>query len=408
MLKLILHSIRMRKVQSASVVLTVLVGVAVLFAFSLISLGVQRGVATAQERGGAYFVVVPTNAQSLVSDADLLFTGAPATMYMDKGLVAEAAAIEGVTRVTGQFYSQTLDASCCSALQPTRLIGFDARTDWLIGSLVSDAGTDAGATALAGPLAQGQVILGSKVDGFVDGRGEVLGTAVTVVATLAPSGTDLDSAILIDIDVARQASQQIEGYGHFWEQYGQPSQLVSAILVDVAPGYEDRVAWRLAALGDVKVLERSAVIARAQQQLQTVFNILLGAGLVMAGASLLQLFARFYSMAWDRKNEFALYRALGATRGNLRALIGGEAVLLTVTGVAAGLAAGAVLYGFLLGQLATGDAFPYIAPTALLMFAAGGILALLFLAMAALAVIVPLRRIARIDPSVALQHVDIG
>lgn len=387
---------------SASLVLTVLVSVAVLFSFTLIFSGVQRGVQTSLQRGGAQLVVIPKDAESLVSDADLLFTGAPATMYMASSLYEQVEAIEGVGQATSQFYSQTLDASCCSALSPTRLIGFDAPSDFLIRPLIEGQGI------LDGRLAADQVVLGSDVDGFDDGRGQVLGNEVTVVATLAPTGTELDSSILVDIDVARDISSRIEGYDHFWEKYGQPSGLISTILVNAQPGQEDRLARLLASLGDVKVLQRSQVIEHSQQQLQAVFAILLGAGLVMALASLLQLFARFYSMAWDRKSEFALYRALGATQGRLRLLVGVEALILTVIGVVVGSAIGWALYGALLRQLGTSGAFPYITPDAATIALVCLGLLLLFTLMATAAVVVPLRRIGRIDPSIAMQQMDIG
>jgi len=40
-----------------------------------------------------------------------------------------------------------------------------------------------------------------------------------------------------------------------------------------------------------------------------------------------------FSLPWDRKGEWGLYRALGATRGDLKRLILGEAAILTGAGV---------------------------------------------------------------------------
>jgi putative ABC transport system permease protein len=423
MRSLIWHSIRLRRVQSLSLVLTVALSVAVLFAFVLVFSGVQRGVKTAGERGGAQFVLIPADAQSMLTDADILFTGAPATMYLNASLVNEAAQLAGVSRVSGQFYSQTLDESCCSALHPTRLIGFDPTTDFVIAPLLDERASTSASTSASTPastpsasasasaplqLSSDEIILGSKIKGFESGTGHIRGNPVRVRATLAPTGTDLDDSILVSIDTARAYSANLPGYEHFWEKYGEPINLVSAILVNAEEGSTTQVKSRLQALPGVKVIERTTAIDRARQQLQATFTVLLGAGVLMAIASLLQMFARFYTMTWDRRGEFALYRAVGATGGNLRTLVSGEALLLTCAGIALGLGAGTGLSLLLLRQLGDAAAFPFIAASPLFTTLSALCLTCVFLVMTIAAVAVPLARIARVDPSRAMQQMDIG
>ena len=81
MRRLIAHSLKMRKVLTASVVLAVAVSVMALFALGLTYGGVQQGVRASAERGGAQIMVVPRDAAADVSDTALLFTGAPAPVY---------------------------------------------------------------------------------------------------------------------------------------------------------------------------------------------------------------------------------------------------------------------------------------------------------------------------------------
>jgi putative ABC transport system permease protein len=402
MLKLIGHSIRMRLIQSASIAFMVFVGVAVLFAFLLINRGTSDGLAAYEERGGAQILVLPAKASEYRGDDALLFSGAPASFYIGSDLFTQIQGFDGVERATYQFFSQSLDANCCSASGETRLVGIDPATDWLVASLLGDSQT------WDGELQDDQVILGGNVDGYESGSGRLLGNDVSVVAVMAKTGTGFDDSIVISADYARRLSANISGYQRFWEQNGDPAGLISAVLIDVIPGQEERLSAQLDSLRDVRIVERSAVIARSQEQLQTLFGLLAAVAAVMALASLLQLAARYYSVAWERKSEFALYRALGATRADIRRLICGEAFLLTGAGAACGLLAGAGLLAWLRTWLFAAEAFPFLMPAVATTALAALVVLLLFAAITLLAVVVPLRRIARIEPSLALQQRDIA
>ena len=155
MLALVIQSIRMHLVQSISLVLSVALATAAVASFAQIYLGAEEGRLRALERGGAQYLVIPAGSESLLSDADLLFTGAPATMYMPEATYEQALGLQGVARASFQFYSQTLDASCCSATHPTRLIGIDPATDFVVHPLLPQAGN------LDTMLQEGRILIGS-------------------------------------------------------------------------------------------------------------------------------------------------------------------------------------------------------------------------------------------------------
>lgn len=402
MFKLISQSIRMRLVQSLSIAFTVCISVAVLLAFLLVNRGVSDGVRLSTERGGAQILLLPAKASDYRDDDALLFTGAPVSFYMSSDLFDQVRNLVGVEHATYQFYSQTLDASCCSATQETRLIGIDATTDWLIPTLLNNP------DSWNNHLEDRQVIIGSAVDGFENGSGRLLGNDVTVLGVMAATGTGFDSSIIISADYARHLSENISGYQRFWELNGDPSHLISAILIDAQPGREAQLRAQLETLRDLRIVERSSVIERSQEQLQAVFNVLATVAAVMALVSLLQLAARYYSVSWERKSEFALYRALGATTGNIRWLICGEAIILTGSGLVCGLVAGGGVYVLLLDQLSSAGAFPFLAPSVSTVALIALAVVLLFVVITLLAVIIPLQKIARIEPSLALQQVDIS
>ena len=68
MLKLILNNIGKRRIQSVSILISVLISAAVLFAMFLLYNGVSDGIDTSEQRRGADIVVVPGEAEELLDE----------------------------------------------------------------------------------------------------------------------------------------------------------------------------------------------------------------------------------------------------------------------------------------------------------------------------------------------------
>ncbi len=402
MRSLILHSLKMRKVQTVSVALSVVLSVAISLTLCLVYGGVTQGIELSGQRGGAQIMVIPDSAEKYVSDTELLYTGVPAPMYMDAGIVDEIASMEGVEQASAQFFSQTLNQSCCSATGETRLIGVDFSTDFVVTPLLPEGFSGQG-------LADDEVVVGCRVDGIVDGIITIVGKKYKVVATLAETGADLDSSIVADIDTARAISRSTAGYESYWEKYGDPDTLVSCIMINATDDDElyARLLNKLNLTEGIAFVEHSETAERAQVQLQSVFALLVGAAIIMVAVSLLQLFARFTSCVWDRKSELALYRALGASKADLKRLIGGEMAVIMGGGLVIGIILGFALYEGLIALLLDSLSFPFVGlgvgPVVVLIL----IIAAVFAAMAVAAIAWPLRQIGRIDPSLAMQQGDI-
>lgn len=399
MFTLIKHAIAMHRTQSVATVLSVALSCAVVLALALSFLGVQNGLERSSQRLGADLMVIPADAVVGMDQNALLFTGAPANMYMDADVVDEVAAVTGVERVSAQFYGQTLDASCCSASTPSRLIGYDASTDWVVAPW-ADADLGEG-------LAPDSIVVGCNMAADFQNGGTVLGHPVEVAAVLDATGTDLDGSILMDIDQVRSYVTETEELQYLWDEYGDPSGLVSCVLVDAADGQEDAVAAELSGMEGIAVVQGSQAVARVSDQMGSVFAIMLGAAALLVVAALFQLFARFFSLAWDRRSELALYRALGASRREVSLLIVGEAGVLVGAGVVVGLVLGAVLFLAVPEMLAGAGSFPFIAPGIGACVLCGVGCVVLFGVIGLAAVAWPLSRAGRIDPSAAMQTGDI-
>ncbi|MDO4841499.1 MAG: ABC transporter permease [Phoenicibacter congonensis] len=388
--------------QSIALGATIAVSVAAFTALLLLGGGVYQGIELNAERSGAQILIVPTEAESELEDTDILYTGAPVGAYMDASIADQVKEIEGVDDVTSQFYGQTLAAACCSADGATKIVGFDPTTDWVIKPFAL--------TEIEGDLADDEVVVGYNVTGYARGTGKVLGHDVKVKAFLAETGTYLDNCLFMSNKAVRALSKETQGFDHLWEKYGDADNLCSAILVKCDEEKESSIAGKIKRYvkGDYSTIVQSSVLNRTQKSFDIIFGVMLGCALTLIVASILQLIARFSTLVWDRRSELALFRALGATKSNLSALICGEAFLLTGIGSVIGCGLGYCIFLGMIQALQYNTAFPFNALSPLQ--TVGGILAIVavFFLITLLSIIPPLRQSSSIDPASAMNQVDIG
>lgn len=398
MLKLIFQGIDKRRIQSVSIILSVMISTAVIFALIQAYEGVSQGIEKSSMRMGADLIVVPKEAETVSDDEELLFTGMPVTVYMNKKAEEEISGIKGVEKTTAQFYGQTLNSACCSTGREQRIIGYDAQSDWVISPWADKD---------ISQIENNEVVIGCDVGGFESGSGIILGCTMQAAAVLEQTGTSLDSSIFVDMDTARELSAQIEGYEHFWDKYGEPETLISAVLVKTQEGKKTSVKNLIEMNGEYKCIVSGDVIEEIHSQMKIVFTIMFYACLLMCIAAVFQIFARFYSMAWDRKSELGLYMALGAARKDLKKIIYGEVGILVGIGTILGIGMGELLYRLLISFMMQESTFPFAEPGAGCITAAIGIIAVLAAGISYAAVLVPMRQISKIQPVLAMHKADI-
>lgn len=229
-----------------------------------------------------------------------------------------------------------------------------------------------------------------------------LGQPFQIAQRLEATGTSLDYAMMINLDAARALVKDHPDYQHFWERYGSPEHLISVVTVQVADGQKDAVARAIRELGDFDVITTSDRYKEITSQMEVLFSIMLGAGLLAVCATIVQLFAKFFTMVWDRKGEWGLYRALGANRRDLKVLILGEALLLIALGLLIGLILGYVWYHLLVSLLTVQSAFPFIAPGAGKVLQGVCWIVLGYLLFGLAAAWYPMAKSSKIDPAAAI------
>lgn len=376
--------------------LTVAITAITLFIFTLV-LGtmqvMQQGLELSKDRLGADVVLIPKYAS--VENQELLLTAAPENIYMDQAVVNQVQLLQGIFKMTPQFFAQTLALDCCTPGEEIRIIGFDPNTDFILPShLTGDATYD-------GPQ---DIVLGSNFDpGIIGGTYLVLGEQYQAKNQLQPTGAGMDNTIFMPMETVRTLSKEHPVLNSQWQDKD-PFQAVSVILVqlDGTMSPEDFTMQVNAAGIDAKVVETGETIAGVQEQLQAIMHILLALWLASLAITFLSLFGRFSALARERRQEIGLLRAVGVKKQEAFGLLMTECTALATIGG---------IIGVVLAIIAMPTVIAYLqkpfflspsvwdAKTAFLCASIGIVLAI---AIGALSAIQPAHKSASMDPQVAM------
>lgn len=390
MILLIWRSLLHRRLQSLAIIGSIAVGVAIVFGISAVYNGVSLGMELSKQRMGADIVIVPYG--ETLEPSLLLFGGAAANSYMPKNLVDGVRAVKGVHAVTPQFFTHTLSADCHDIGTKNRMIGYDPASDWILAPWLKKAHKT--------EIRDDEVILGAKVPVWAQNKISILGKWYNIITIAEETGTTLDYSLLVSMNEARRVVSEDRTLKKVWDKMGPPSELISTILVQLDDGVDiDRVVGDIQEVGLMKPIVAAEVKKRIADQF-TVFAILIGGiGLLTVLSSLLHLFARFYTLTWERQAEWGLYLAFGATGRDIGVVIVGEALIISLAGSFVGLLLGSGLYTGSLKLLEAYQSFPFVHPSwGFLTSIAIGI-TLLFTGLGALAAWLPAYQGSRIDPS---------
>jgi putative ABC transport system permease protein len=400
MLRLVLQNLLRRRWQSLATIAGVSLGAALLLAVFLLYRGFDQGLERGRQRLGADLLVVPSNAT--VDPDRALFAGSPLSVYMDRKFADEARKVQGVRRVEAQFFTQSLHLECCSVGIETRLIGIEDQVIRRLAGMSPDGRET---------LGKDEVIVGSELLGGLGKPGgliELLGEIFRLAFRLEPTGTSLDYSILMPMESARDLAAGSDGLKEVWKESGDPHGLVSALLVEVDDASHIKDIGRaLEDLGPLKVIRAADTFQRLKRLMGAFVLVLAGAGVLTALGGMAYLLGHFSSVAWDRKGEWALFRALGATKPRMVQLVVAESTLLATAGAVVGLPAGYGLYRAAFARLTAQNAFPFVAPSWPLLAGAAVTALALYALLGFLSAAAPALRVAQLEPALTMAQGDI-
>ena len=88
----------------------------------------KNGLKSVEHRLGADLMIVPEGNKTNTKVA--LLRGEPGAFYFEKNTESIISGIEGVSKISSQFFLSSLSTGCCSF--PIQLIGYDPKTDFVI------------------------------------------------------------------------------------------------------------------------------------------------------------------------------------------------------------------------------------------------------------------------------------
>ncbi len=379
--------------QSTVTALIIAVVTCVVAASVVVVVSLERSVSLSRERLGADVMVLPVGASS--SASEVLFTAQPVNVYLPDETGSAVAGVDGVAQATPQFFTQTVNESCCSVVGVTRIVGIDAATDFVLKPWVQGGG--------AIDLGPDGILVGAKAPAIEGDQVSILGSVFHVAGTLEETGTSMDETIFMDMGAARTIASGSPYLQGVWDGKD-PFASVSCVMVKAEQGSDaSQLAESIMALcpGTVAVVA-SEVVAGASAQLSAVEVLcaaLLGALVVVAA---LALAGRFSALVSSRMTEWGLMRTLGVgVRGVLASMLC-EVALVALAGAIVGVACAFVAATAAVGLLHGTFALPGAAPSAGAYVAAALAGIAFSLVLSALAVAYPVAKVVRSDPQETL------
>ena len=369
------------------------------FGGTVMVMSLSNGINSLSARLGADIIVTPYAATSQVSYDSVIIQGKPGQFYMDSKYYEEIKTeIEGIDKITAQFYLASAKASCCSSR--LQIIGFDPATDFSIQPWVEKSYSD--------KLGLYDAVVGSDVTPNTEMTVEIYGKTLHVQAVLDKTGTELDSALYVDIDTMKELIRAHNEKNPNQEKTIDPDNVVSSVLIKVADGYDiDEVA------GDINLHVRQVKAIRTQNMISGVSESLSG---VSATISLLMVVVWILSAVIlaivftmninERKKEFAVLRVLGASRVKLAGLVFREAALYGFLGSLLGAGMTVLITALFTPAIENMIGLPFLLPPVPVMLIAGALTVVLTIAAGAVTAASSAVKISKIDTGLILRGDD--
>lgn len=356
--------------------------------------GAQESLHLAADRLGADVVVVPRGAATQVDGA--LLMGTVSRSWLPSSDVARIAAVPGVAVASPQLYLESLSHASCCAVNNMFIVAYDPTTDFTVGPWLQ--------RSLGGVLGLEQAVGGCRVTVPVNHNIMLYGYTMWMRGKLEPTGTNLDQSLFVTLPTAYAMARS--SHTTALRPLVIPRDSVSAVMIKVRPGQDPaRVARSIAdAVPAVTAIVSPQMFAAYRSQISGLLRVLLavlGLLLLLAAAVSAALFAM---AAHERRREFGVLRALGASRSAVLAALLGEALTLALVGGLAGAIVAAIGVGLLHALLISALGFPFLFPSFGRLVGEVALGLALALVVVGAAAALPVLRVSRQEPAESMRE----
>ncbi len=324
-----IRNLKKKPMRTAALLFIAVFLVFAMFGGSVMILSFQRGIDSLEARIGADIIVVPDEAEQELLYESILLDGTPGYFYMDKSYLEQVAGIEGVEKVSAQYFLATADSACCS--EPLQIIGFDPETDFSIQPWIQKRYKKG--------LSDYEVVVGSDVLAPIGSSLQIYAEECNVVAKLDSTGTSLDRSVYMNSSTVRKLLTAAQNNGFDILSEKTPDSVISTIYIKVKDGYDaekitDNINLNLRNIKAIKTQNMLIGISDSLSGISSTITILIAVVWVM---SLVIMLITFSVLVNERKKEFAILRIIGTSRKMLAKVILTESALLSVSGAIIGI-----------------------------------------------------------------------
>lgn len=298
----------------------------------IIIVSISSGLERLRDRMGADLMLVPLGYER--SAEGILIKGEPKYFYFEQDIMTqlENADIEGIERLSSQFYLTSSNQGCCDI--PVQFIGLDKDSDFTIKPWIKTLYVNE-----KDYLNDGYIVVGSSIDVPEDGKIRFYDQYFTVAAKLDQTGSGLDNAVFLNRTTIKTLYEAALSKGFNFMDGCDPLKTVSSVFITVKDGTDvKKVSQQIRShIDGVQVIVTDGMIGSTQQGLEgfiSLMYILIGILIVL---SFVILSLSFKLQVTERKDDYKLMRTIGVTKGEIRELVLSQAFILSIIGSILGL-----------------------------------------------------------------------
>ena len=334
---LALSNIKRKPYRTAALIAITALSAAVLFASFILSSSLKGGIKGFNKRLGADLMIVPEGYTSQMES--VLLTGEPNYFYMDKNIEDKIRKIEGIEKVSSQFYLTSLSESCCDF--PIQIIGFDPATDFIVTPWAKNkirmpkADTDS----------RIELIFAGHNVNITNHQVKFFAQTHQVTSKLSKSGSGMDNAIYADLPTLQHIFEDAKTKGFGFISDGDTRTKTSVIFVKLAPGVKvDSTSLKIkTAVAGIQIIKGDSFISSIADKIESFLifpKILTALFLLITVFTLAIVFSLIVN---ERNREYSILRVLGADSSTLKKLIFKEAFYIGLFGALSGIFFGALI-----------------------------------------------------------------
>lgn len=379
---------------AALIIITMLLAVSALGGSLMVS-GLKSGLDSLEKKLGADIMVVPYEATTKSSFSNLILSGNPGSFYMSKSVLESLEEIDGIESISAQYYLATVGTSCCDAR--VQIIGYDPETDFTIKPWIKDN--------YKGDVGYLDIVVGNDLNLFPGDDIKFYGTVCHVVAKLDKTGTYLDQAVYATYDTINTLITAARD-GKFID-FGDvsPDYYVSCVMINVSEdaNVEEVVNDINIHVRKAEAVQTQSMIADVASGLNNISDIVSFLMITIWVLALIILIMTYTMIGNERKKEFAILRAMGASVKELSNIIFKETLTVSLIGSVCGSVLASLFMLLFSNTIQQSLGVPFLLPEAVPFIILFFVSTLASVLVCVLSSIICVRKVSRVDTAFILR-----